>query len=137
MIDGTIARKMGAVSELGSRLDTVADFVFLAIVFLKLLPNLDLPTWLWMWILIIAVIKAINIALGLVIEHKLVSLHSALNKITGVCLFVLPLSLCVVDVKYSSSVVCAIATVAAVQELFVEIRKRAIKENSEIQAKRV
>ncbi|MDD6071017.1 MAG: CDP-alcohol phosphatidyltransferase family protein [Clostridiales bacterium] len=28
MIDGTVARKTGTVSEFGSRLDTIADFVF-------------------------------------------------------------------------------------------------------------
>ena len=28
MIDGTIARKTGAVSKLGAKLDTIADFVF-------------------------------------------------------------------------------------------------------------
>ncbi|MCR5168224.1 MAG: CDP-alcohol phosphatidyltransferase family protein [Oscillospiraceae bacterium] len=28
MIDGTVARKIGTVSELGSKLDTAADFVF-------------------------------------------------------------------------------------------------------------
>ena len=31
MIDGTIARKTNAVTEFGSKLDTVADFVFVAV----------------------------------------------------------------------------------------------------------
>ena len=31
MIDGAVARKTGAVSELGARLDTVADMVFTAV----------------------------------------------------------------------------------------------------------
>ena len=51
------------------------------------------------------------------------TINSVLNKITGVCLFVLPLSLCVIDVKYSGSVICAIATVAALQESFTVITK--------------
>ena len=136
MIDGTIARKMGSVSELGSRLDTVADFVFLAIAFFKFLPILSLPMWLWMWILTIAVIKAITIVWKLVIERKLIAFHSVLNKITGACLFVLPLSLGAVDIKYSGSFVCSIAMIAALQELFVETKKRATKKNSKIQEKR-
>ena len=52
-----------------------------------------------------------------------IAFHSVLNKITGVCLFVLPLSLCVIDVIYSGSVICAIATVAALRELLTVITK--------------
>ena len=37
MIDGAVARKTGTVSELGSRLDTVADIVFTAISLIHLL----------------------------------------------------------------------------------------------------
>ena len=38
MIDGTIARKTGAVSNFGSRLDTIADFVFMLVCSIKILP---------------------------------------------------------------------------------------------------
>ena len=43
MIDGAVARKTGTVSELGSKLDTIADIVFTAICLIKLLPVLDVP----------------------------------------------------------------------------------------------
>ena len=38
MIDGTIARKTNAVSHFGSKLDAVADFVFMAVCGVKILP---------------------------------------------------------------------------------------------------
>ena len=31
MIDGTVARKTNTVSEFGSRLDTIADFIFVVV----------------------------------------------------------------------------------------------------------
>jgi len=43
MIDGTIARKTGAVSEFGARLDTVSDFVFLSVSLVKFLPVVSIP----------------------------------------------------------------------------------------------
>ena len=49
MIDGTIARKTKSVSELGARLDTVADSTFVAVCFVKILPLMEFPTWLWNW----------------------------------------------------------------------------------------
>ena len=73
MIDGTVARKTNTVSEFGSKLDTFADFVFVAVCFIKLIPILDIPVWLWVWIGIIAVIKIINVVFGFVIHKKLVS----------------------------------------------------------------
>ncbi len=123
MADGIIARKTDTVSEFGASLDTVADFVFLAISLSKFLPILKFPIWLWIWIAIIALIKITNIIIEVMIQHRFIAFHSVLNKITGVCLFVLPLSLCVIDVKYSGSVICVIAMVAALQEFFTVITK--------------
>ena len=60
MIDGTIARKTNAVSSFGSKLDTAADFVFMAVCAVKLLPVMNLPGWLWIWIAVIAIIKFAN-----------------------------------------------------------------------------
>jgi CDP-diacylglycerol--glycerol-3-phosphate 3-phosphatidyltransferase len=39
MIDGTIARKTGAVSQLGASLDTIADIVVVAVCAIKVLPK--------------------------------------------------------------------------------------------------
>ena len=55
MADGTIARKTKSVSELGARLDTVADSVFVAVCFVKILPLMQFPIWLWIWIVIVFV----------------------------------------------------------------------------------
>ena len=54
MVDGAVARKTGTVSEFGSRLDTIADIAFVAVCLIKLLPVLDIPDWLYVWIAIIA-----------------------------------------------------------------------------------
>ena len=93
MIDGAIARKLNTCSILGSKLDTAADFVFMAVCVVKLLPIINLSIFLWIWIAVIAVIKVCNIVLGFVLRKKLVALHTILNKTTGLLLFVLPLTL--------------------------------------------
>ena len=61
MLDGFVARKTDAVSKLGARLDTVADFVLVVVCLIKLLPALRIPAWLYVWIGIIALIKNVNI----------------------------------------------------------------------------
>lgn len=116
MIDGLVARKTGTVTEFGAKLDTAADFVLVAVCLWKLLPSLAVPLWLWIWIVLIALIKMINIISGYVIQKKYIALHTVMNKITGILLFLLPLMLPAVEVKYSTPLVCTVATFAAIQE---------------------
>ncbi|MBQ6988861.1 MAG: CDP-alcohol phosphatidyltransferase family protein [Alistipes sp.] len=116
MVDGTVARKTNSISEFGAQLDTVADFIFVAVSLIKLLPLIQVPSWLWLWIILIAIIKISNIIWGFICMKKLISLHTVMNKTTGVLLFLLPLTLHFVELKYSSVVVCSIATLSAIQE---------------------
>ena len=116
MADGAVARKTGTVSEFGSRLDTIADIVFVVVCMIKLIPVLDIPLWLFIWIAIIALIKMINIISGYVMNKELVAAHTVMNKVTGILLFVLPLTVSLIDLKYSGALVSAVATFAAIQE---------------------
>lgn len=116
MIDGWVARKTNSVSEFGAKLDTVADVIFVVVCLVKLLPVMDIPVWLYVWIGVIALIKVVNIISGYIIQKQFVAVHSVMNKVTGMLLFVFPLTLSIVDLKYSAMVVCAVATFAAIQE---------------------
>jgi CDP-diacylglycerol--glycerol-3-phosphate 3-phosphatidyltransferase len=116
MLDGAVARKTGAVSERGARLDTLADIVFTAVCLIRLLPVLAVPVWLYIWISVIAIIKLVNIATGYIRQKEFVAVHSVINKVTGGLLFIFPLTLAFIDLKYSAAVVCAVATIAAVYE---------------------
>ena len=116
MIDGTIARKTNTVSSFGSKLDTAADFVFMAVCAVKLLSKMNIPVWLWIWIAAIAIVKFTNIIWGFIQRKKLVDYHTFLNKTTGLLLFFLPLTLQFIVPTYSFAVVCTIATIAAIQE---------------------
>ena len=116
MLDGFVARKTDTVSELGARLDTMADFALVVVCLIKLLPILRIPAWLYGWIGIIALIKVVNIIFGFVVQRKFVAIHSVMNKATGALLFLLPLTIPAVGLKYSAVVVCAAATFAAIQE---------------------
>ena len=116
MVDGTIARKTNSTSKFGSQLDTIADLIFVVVSLFKLLPALHIPQWLWIWTVIIAIIKIGNIIWGYVSKKQFISLHTIMNKVTGLLLFLLPLTLSFMELKYSSLVVCSIATFSAIQE---------------------
>lgn len=119
MIVGWIARKLELKSSFGAKLDTVADFVFVAVVLVKILPVIYVPRWLWMWVALIVVIKLTNLVLSYVIFRRLIPIHSVMNKITGCILFLLPFSIgrCSRQAFVTTVIVtCSIATFAAIQE---------------------
>lgn len=116
MIDGTIARKTNTASQLGARLDTVADFIFVMASLFKLLPVMHIPRWLWIWIVVIMIIKISNILFGFIYKKKFIVEHTIMNKITGLLLFLSPLTLHFIELKYIASVVCLVAIFSAIQE---------------------
>ena len=97
MLDGFVARKTNTASRFGAKLDTIADYMFVAICLIKLLPVLSIIS-------------------GFAVQKKFVAVHSVMNKATGALLFLLTLTIPVLPLKYSAIVVCALATVAAIQE---------------------
>ena len=118
MIDGTVARKTNSASELGAKLDTVSDFVFMSVALIKFVPHFHIPVWLWLWIGVITMIKLVNVVWGFIRTKKLISPHTLLNKITGLLLFLLPVTISFVDLTYTLPIVCTIATVAAIHEVY-------------------
>ena len=114
MADGWLARKLHAETKAGATLDSVADIVFVAGCAIRLLPILEIPTWLWIWAGLIVFIKLVNQISALVVHKRFCFPHTGANKLTGLLLFlavpavfwtVIPIAL-----------VAAIATFAAIQE---------------------
>ena len=126
MIDGTIARKTNSVSDFGSKIDTAADLVFMLVCCVKILPRVNLSAWIWVWISIIALIKIFNLALFLIQKKRLLSMHSVLNKAVGFLLFLFPLSLNFVEATYTASVICVLAVLAVMQEIYITAKGQEI-----------
>ena len=116
MIDGPVARKTHTATAFGAKLDTAADILFAAVCLVKLLPVLNIPLWMFIWIGLIALIKIMNIVSGFVIRKRFVSVHTPMNRATGALLFLLPLTVSCIDLRYTAPIVCAVATFAALQE---------------------
>ena len=127
MIDGTVARKTNSTSQFGSQLDTIADFVFVVAAIFKLLPVIRLPGWLWVWSGVIAVIKIVNIIWGYIFKKQFIALHTIMNKVTGLLLFLLPLTISFVEPQYTAIIVCSVATFSAIQEEIWVITDRGSK----------
>ena len=122
MLDGYMARKLHAESKTGAMLDSMADICFVAFCAIRLLPVLQIPTWLWIWAGLIVIIKIINQISALVVHKRLCFFHTTANKLTGLLLFLF------VPTMFWSivpiAIVAGIATFAAIQEgHFIKMRE--------------
>jgi len=119
-IDGTVARKMGTVSDFGSKFDTVADFVFTVSVAIKILHKASFPMWMIIWIVIIAFVKISCHLVGYLKHHEFRTVHSVLNKVCGVVVFIVPLFIGLDFERQITSIllfaVCLITSIAAIVE---------------------
>jgi len=115
-IDGTVARRTGKDSEFGAKFDTLADIVFVFACLVTILPCLDIPLWLWLWVGVIALLKVVNIATGYFLKGEFVTVHSNINKVTGLLLFIFPFTVPFVPAYWSGAILCAVATIAAIHE---------------------
>ena len=122
IMDGWIARKTNTASEFGAKLDTFADFTFLTICAIKLLPIMEISVCFYTWIGVIAVIKLFNVIGGYLIHKRFIALHTFMNKLTGALLFIFPLTINILGIKIYTTIVCVLATFTAIQEGYYIIK---------------
>jgi len=125
MLDGYLARRLHAESKVGSVMDSVADICFVACCAIKLIPVIQIPTWLWIWAGGIVLIKLTNQISALVVCKRFCFPHTWANRLTGLLLFLsVPMtSWSVVPI----TLVAGIATFAAIEEgHFIRTRKKCI-----------
>lgn len=121
VLDGWIARRTGRASEFGARLDSISDLLFYGVLLIRLFPVLYqiLPGEIWYAVLGIVLVRLLAYVTAAVKFHCFASLHTWMNKLTGVAVFLLPYVL-----FYSSSVVycwavCILAFAASAEELTI------------------
>ena len=116
MIDGTVARKTNSTSKFGSQLDSIADIIFVMVSMLKWIPVIRFPTWLWIWVGVIGTIRILNIIWGYATKKQFITMHTVMNKVTGLLLFLCPRALSIAQFVYIAIPVCTVATISAIQE---------------------
>ncbi|MDO5445539.1 MAG: CDP-alcohol phosphatidyltransferase family protein [Eubacteriales bacterium] len=117
VLDGFLARRHRTESKAGERLDSIADLFFAGAYAVKILPLLRLPGWIWTWTILISIGKILGIIKRSKKEQNFYVAHSFANKLTGLLIFLLPMTALLSDVEYSAVVVCTGATFAAAEDL--------------------
>lgn len=93
VLDGYVARKYNLVTDFGAKLDSIADMTMFLSLIIVLLPVLNFTLEIYVLILIIVILKIASAIYCYIKFEKLSTIHSYLNKITGLLIILIPVLL--------------------------------------------
>jgi len=126
VLDGAIARRYGTTSELGARLDSIADLLFYTLILIRILPVMwvVLPKVIWV---AVGAVLAVGITAYLIAAYRykrFSSMHTYMNKFTGLMVFGVPYAISSpIAVPYCWCVV-AVAMLSSLEELFIHVSSK-------------
>ena len=126
VLDGAIARRYGTESELGARLDSIADLLFYTLILIRIFPVLwaTLPKVIWVVVGTILLIRFISYGLAAFKYHLFASVHTYLNKFTGLMVFGVVYAIgSPIAVPYCW-LVCLVAMLGSLEELFIHVTSK-------------
>lgn len=131
VLDGFIARKTNNVTELGAKLDSVADISFYLIMLIKFFPHLQkkLPFWIWYAVFAIFILKVVSYTFAAVKFGKFSSLHTYLNKLCGLMVFFVPYVINFKIISVFCIIICAFGILSAIEEIGIHIKKSVYTSN--------
>lgn len=131
VLDGWTARKLKVSSELGAKLDSIADLLFYSIMAIKILPILikKLPTELWIAVGIILLLRLCSYFIAAYKYKRFASLHTYMNKMTGAGVFLIPYTILLPIFIPFCVVLSIIAGLASCEELLIHVRNKEYHSN--------
>ncbi|MGN0706912.1 MAG: CDP-alcohol phosphatidyltransferase family protein [Faecalibacterium sp.] len=126
VLDGWIARKTKTVSDFGARLDSAADLLFYAVILFRIFPALwnTLPGSIWYAVAGIVMVRISAYLIAMVKYRLFVSLHTYLNKFTGIAVFLIPFVLITDYAVVFCWITCAVAMASAFEELGISLQSK-------------
>lgn len=126
ILDGYLARKFKVVSEFGSRLDSISDYLFYGVMILKTLPMLwaKLPRKIWIVVISMITYRILVYIYAWFKFHQFASLHTVMNKISGLSFFAMPYALKFSVITPLCIAIAFITATAITEELLIHLKSK-------------
>lgn len=126
LLDGAFARRFGAASALGARLDSIADLLFTIAACIRILPIVPWERWMLLWAGGIAALRFITLCIGLWKYRALPFLHTWANKLVGALLFLFPVLYAMLGLCRTAWLLCFAASLASAEEFIITCRRSSL-----------
>lgn len=124
VLDGLIARRFGYESDLGAKLDSIADFMFYSIVafiFLKLHFSM-LQGNQQLVLVALVLLRVLNVFWTKIKYKQVVFVHTVANKVAGVIVYLVPILFLFTEDGGVVWSILIITFLAALEELLITIK---------------
>ncbi len=123
VLDGWIARRRNQTSELGSKLDSIADLTYYFVMALMILPELIriLPAAIWYAVIAIVGLRVASYLLVAFKFHRFASTHTYGNKLTGAGVFGIPYFIATEYGVIYCVIACTVAALASMEEFIIHL----------------
>lgn len=129
LADGLVARTMKQQSDLGAKLDSVADMAFSLAIAIAVVPVIVIPLWIWIFAIVIALIRVTTYLIGYKKYHMFSALQTYANKVTGGFLFGTPVLYVVLGVTATGVILCLLAVLSSCEELLITVLSKDLDRN--------
>lgn len=124
VLDGTVARAMHIQGDDGARLDSIADLIFYCVMLIKVIPALwgNVSAFVWIFAGVVIALRCAAYITAAAKYRLFASVHTYLNKLTGLAVFILPYLMAVTERHTLICItVCSIGFAASLEELLIHI----------------
>ena len=124
--DGWIARRTGTAGKFGSTLDSIADLLFYSVSLIKILPVLwrTLHVSVWYAVAVILLIRFSAYVAAAIRFRRFASIHTILNKATGVAVFLLPYAVLLSWETVYCWIVAVLALFSSTEEFIIHLTQK-------------
>lgn len=125
VFDGWIARRTGTAGKFGATLDSIADLLFYSVSLIKILPVLrrTLHVSVWYAVAVILFIRFSAYVAAAIKFRRFASIHTILNKATGVAVFLLPYAVLLSWETVYCWIVAFLAFFSSAEELIIHLTR--------------
>lgn len=129
LADGLMARTLGQQSELGAKLDSVADGLFFLSVMIAVVSAVSFPPWIWMGAMAILCLRSAAYIIGFQKYHTFSALHTYANKATGGLLLGAPILYATLGTTATGVILCCFGMYSALEELLITVLAKELNRN--------
>ena len=127
--DGFIARKAGATSRFGEKLDSMADMIMAGVLLFVFYPIVNPTIEIIIWVILIGIVRLSSMGVAMKKYKTFAMIHTCGNKITGMILYIFPLLLPYIHTTVLIYVCCVVASISAIEELIIQLTSSELKVN--------
>lgn len=127
ILDGFIARKINATSELGSKLDSFADMIIIFVILFKFIPIMNLNLFMIVWLICITILKSLCILVVFIRFNQFGMVHTYMNKITGSLIFIYPILNYFTSSKFYIFIIFIFASITAIEEILIDFTMKSLE----------